>query len=276
MLVPIIQINTSRRDELDVSTTLQKIYYQPVGYQRNAKKLLEVSLKAGYDFNLDEVRDWLERQLLHLLHKFHPRYIPQASFSSITTPNEMHQADVLYTRHIKPRRTIYLFYLNVKDVALRYEAIVLIGVAFKGPAKSIKNMQGILTSSTIAKCLEKIYDDPENPLIWPKVFLSDGERFYSVLDAYDLLDTFSDIIELKDLAGVVDSIVEDLNNSVTRLLSMTSTEAIKKKSVFAKPSKPRKGPVGYDEERLSYDNSVIYLLDSSEYEGGRRHATNMN
>ncbi|PKY60039.1 hypothetical protein RhiirA4_483293, partial [Rhizophagus irregularis] len=141
MLVPIIQINTSRRDELDVSTTLQKIYYQPVGYQRNAKKLLEVSLKAGYDFNLDEVRDWLERQLLHLLHKFHPRYIPQASFSSITTPNEMHQADVLYTRHIKPRRTIYLFYLNVKDVALRYEAIVPIGVAFKGPAKSIKNMQ---------------------------------------------------------------------------------------------------------------------------------------
>ncbi|PKY43498.1 hypothetical protein RhiirA4_457493 [Rhizophagus irregularis] len=166
----------------------------------------------------------------------------------------MHQADVLYTRHVKSRRTIYLFYLNVKDVAS--EAIVPIGVALKGPAKSIKNMQGILTSSTIAKCLEKIYDDPENPLIWPKVFLSDGE--------------------LKDLAGVVDSIVEDLNNSVTRLLSMTSTEAIKKKSVFAKPSKPRKGPVGYDEERLSYDNSVIYLLDSSEYEGGRRRATDMN
>jgi len=35
----------------------------------------------------------------------------------------------------------------------------------KGLAKSIKNKKGILTSSTIAKCLEKIYDDPENSLI---------------------------------------------------------------------------------------------------------------
>jgi len=277
--------------------------------------LHEASLKAGYDFSLDDVRDWLERQLFHLLHKSRPKYIPRVSFSSITTPNEMHQADVLYTRHVKSRRTIYLFYLNVKDVASRYEAIVPIGVALKGPVKSIKNMQGILTSSTIAKCLEKIYDDPENPLIWPKVFLSDRgsefkgecekllrkhgvriqkakskktmgiiersnrtfqERFYSILDAYDLLDTSSDIIELEDLAGVVDSIVEDLNNSVTRLLSMTPAEAIKKKSVFAKPSKPRKGPMGYDEERLSYDTSVIYLLDPSEFEGGRRRATDMN
>jgi hypothetical protein len=176
-------------------------------------------------------------------------------------------------------------------------------------------MQGILTLSTIARCLEKIYDDPENPLIWPKVFLSDKgsefkgecekllrkhgvkiqkakskntmgiierynrtfqERFYSILDAYDLLDTSSDIIELEDLPSVVDSIVEDLNNSVTRLLGITLTKAIKKKRVFAKPSKPRNGPMGFDEERLSYDTSVIYLLDPSEFEGRRRRATDMN
>ena len=102
------------------------------------------------------------------------------------------------------------------------------------------------------------------------------EQFYSILDAYDLLDSFSDIIELENLLGIIDSIIEDLNNSVTRLLGMTPTEAIKKNSVFAKSSKPRKGPVGYDEERLSYDNSVIYLLNSCEYEGGRRRATDMN
>ena len=34
--------------------------------------------------------------------------------------------------------------------------------------------------------------------------------------------------------------------------------------------------MGYDEERLSYDDSVLYLLDPSEYEGGRRRATDMN
>src|SRR5687768_13408868 len=92
MLIPIIQINTSRRDELDVSIALQKIYYQPAGYQRNAKKLLEASLKAGYDFSLNEVCDWLERQAVHQIHKPCPRYIPRASFCSITTPNKVHQA----------------------------------------------------------------------------------------------------------------------------------------------------------------------------------------
>ncbi|GES77026.1 hypothetical protein RCL_jg25913.t1 [Rhizophagus clarus] len=263
----------------------------------------------------DEVREWLERQLLHLLHKSRPKFIPRASFNTIITPNEVHQADVLYTRHIKSGRTIYLFYLNLVDVASRYKATVPIGVALRGTAKSIKNIQGILTSTTIAKCLEKIYDDPENPLIWPKVFLSNkgsefkGEcekllrkhgveiqkakfkktigiaerynltfqkQFYSFLDAHDLLDSSSNIIELEDLPSVVDSIVEDLNNSVTRLLGISPADAIKKKSVFAKPSKPRKGPMGYDEKRLSYGDSVIYLLDLSEYKGGRRRATDMN
>src|SRR3989337_3894016 len=154
MLIPIIQIDSGKARKLDVSIDLQKIYYHPVGYQRTAKKLHEVSKKAGYGFSLDEVRDWLERQILHLFHKSRPKYIPRVSFSSITTPNEMHQADVLYTRHVKSKRTIYLYYLNVKDVASRYEAIVPIGVALKGPAKSIKDKQGILTSSTIAKYLE--------------------------------------------------------------------------------------------------------------------------
>ena len=165
MLIPIIEIDSDEARKFDVSIALQKIYYQPSGYQRTAKKLHEASKKVGYDFTINEVHDWLERQILHLFHKSRPKYIPRVSFSSVTTPNEMHQADVLYTRHVKSRRTIYLYYLNVKDVASRYEAIIPIGVALKGPAKSIKNMQGILTSFTIAKCLEKIYDDPKNPLI---------------------------------------------------------------------------------------------------------------
>src|SRR5438046_7682154 len=97
MLFPLIRINTSRRDELDVSTTLQKIYYQPAGYQRNAKKLLEASLND--DFTIDEVNGWFERQAVHQIHKPRPKYIPRAS--SITSPNEVHQADVLYMPYDK-------------------------------------------------------------------------------------------------------------------------------------------------------------------------------
>src|SRR5215216_5022452 len=177
-LIPIIQIDSSKARNLDISIDLQKIYYQPSVYQRTAKKLHEASLKAGFDFTLNEVRDWLERQAVQQVHMPRPRYIPRASFCSITTPNEVHQADVLYTRHIKSGRIIYLFYLNLVDIASRYKASVPIDVVLREPTKSIKNMQGILTSSTIAKCLEKIYNDPKNPLIWPKVFLSDkGSEF---------------------------------------------------------------------------------------------------
>ena len=101
MLIPIIQINSGEAWKLDVSIDLQKIYYQSVGYQRNAKKLYETSLKAGYNFILDKVRDWLERQAIYQIHKPHPRYISQASFCSITTFNEVYQTDILYMPYDK-------------------------------------------------------------------------------------------------------------------------------------------------------------------------------
>ena len=87
-----------------MTIALQKIYYQPADYHRTAKKLYEASSfgqKTGYDFTLDEVRDWLERQAVHQIHKPRPRYISRASFSSITTPNEVHQADILYMPYDK-------------------------------------------------------------------------------------------------------------------------------------------------------------------------------
>src|SRR5436305_14277572 len=107
-----------------MTIALQKIYYQPAGDYRTAKKLHEVSQKTGYDFTLDEVRDWLERQAVHQIHKPRPRYIPRASFSSITTPNEVHQADILYMPYDKIGRITYLFCLNIVNVALRYKASV--------------------------------------------------------------------------------------------------------------------------------------------------------
>ena len=101
VLIPIIQIDSSETRNLDIAIDLQKIYYQPVGYQRTAKKLYEAFQKAGFDFSLDEVGDWLERQAVYQIHKSRPRYIPRASFCSITIPNEVHQADILYMPYDK-------------------------------------------------------------------------------------------------------------------------------------------------------------------------------
>src|SRR5437763_17178588 len=124
MLFPIIRIDSSKAQKLDMAIALQKIHYQPAGNHRIAKKLYEASQKTGYDFTRDEVRDWLERQAVHQIHKPRPRYIPQASFSSITTPNEVHQADILYMPYDKIGRITYLFCLNIANVALRYKASV--------------------------------------------------------------------------------------------------------------------------------------------------------
>src|SRR5215475_8445958 len=166
-LIPIIQIDSDEARKLDVSIDLQKIYYQPVGYHRTAKKLFKASCDAGHDFTLEEVSDWLERQAVHQLHKPRPRYISRVSFSSITTPNELHQADVLYMPYDKVGRVTYLFCLNIVDVASRYKVSIPIG------ATSVKDRQGILTSRTISKALEKVYDDPECSLVWPKLLITD-------------------------------------------------------------------------------------------------------
>jgi len=306
-LIPIIQIDSDEARIVDVSSALRKIYYQPIGYQRNAKKLLEASIKTGYDFTLDEVHDWLERQAVHQIHKPRPRYIPRASFCSITTPNKVHQADVLYMPYDKIGRITYLFCLNVVDVASRYKVSIPIG------AYSVKNRQGILTSKTIARALKEKYDDPECPLIWPKIFLTDkGPEFRG--DCEKLMREHGVKIqkaENKNTMGIVERynrtlwercglsqdasdqllpitersrawvknlqlIVEDINNSLTKQIGMAPAVAIEKESIIANPSYPRDGPVGFDEKKLPSDVLVRYLLYSSDQEGGRRRAGDLN
>src|ERR1700722_7542566 len=125
--IPIIQIDSSEAQKIDVASALRRIYYQPSGYQRNAKKLYKASQNTGYDFTLAEVKDWLEGQFFYLRHKSRPKKIPQESFITLTAPNEVLKADVLYIRQVKSKRIIYLFCLNVIDVASRYKATVPIG-----------------------------------------------------------------------------------------------------------------------------------------------------
>ncbi|CAB5375458.1 unnamed protein product [Rhizophagus irregularis] len=125
-------------------------------------------------------------------------------------------------------------------MASRYKASVPIG------AYSVKDREGILTSKTIARAIEKIYDDPECPLI---------SRVW-----------------LKNLAIVV----EYINNSNTDQLGISPVDAIEKEEVLANPSYPQDGPIGFDEEKLSGDDLVRYLLYPSDLEGGRRRAGDLN
>ena len=294
---------------VEVTSTLCKIYYQPSGYQRTAKKLHESLIQAGYNFSLDEVQDWLERQAVHQVYKPRPKYIPRISFSSIQVPNEVHQADVLYMPYDKIRRVTYLFCLNVVDVASRYKASVPIG------ATSVKDRQGILTSHTIARAFEEIYDNPECLLTWPKLLITDKgpefrgecellmkkhgvrtqkakskrtvgiverynrtlvERLFNSQIASDLLILEKSEINSRAWVKNLSAVVKDLNNSITRLLDISPAKAIKKARVCAKSSKSRNGPLGFDEKKLSHDLSIRYFLEPNDLEGGRRQAGDMN
>ncbi|GBC01095.1 hypothetical protein RclHR1_40660002 [Rhizophagus clarus] len=174
----------------------------------------------------------------------------------------------------------YFFCLNIVDVASRYK---------------------------------KIYDDPEIPLVWPKLLITDRgpefrgdceklmrehsvkiqkakskptmgivERYNRTLrekcglsqDASDLLLPITERSRawVKNLPLVV----EDINNSITRQLGISPVDAIKEKEVFAKPSYLWDGPIGFDEEKLSNDVLVRYLLYPIDLEDGRRHAGDLN
>ena len=100
------------------------------------------------------------------------------------------------------------------------------------------------------------------------------ERLFRSQDASDQLLPISE----RSRAWVknLPIIVEDLNNSIIRLLSISPAEAIKKERINAQSSKAHKGLMGFDKEKLPYDIFVRHLLEPSDLEGGRRRAGDLN
>jgi hypothetical protein len=294
---PIIQIDSSEAEKVERDVALRKIYYQPSGYFRTAEKLHTAIKKAGYGFSLEDVRDWLHKQAVWQIHAPPPRYIPRVSFNNITVPNEAHMCDLLPMPHDKVGNKIYKHALCIIDVASRYKWV---------EALTSKN------SKEVADTFEKIYNNPKCLLIWPKILLPDrGAEFLGEVkalmirhgvkhkpgtghrnrglvkrlkktvaewafirqDASDLLLPLSE----RSRAWVKNLPVfrKSINNEVTRLIDMKPSKAMKMKHVYAKSSQPRDGPIGFDEEKLTYNDSVRYLLEPGELEGGRRRATDM-
>ena len=307
-LVPIIEIDPA----IERNIILRDLYYRPEGYYRSGKIFFEVCKKAGYKFHPKMVRDWLHRQASWQIHAPRAKNIPRASFNKITIPNEVLQADILYMPYDKVEEITYLFCLNVIDVASRFKWSVPIGTTL-----DILNMDDnefsladILTSAVVAECFEKMFNDLQCPLTWPKLLITDkgsefrgnceklmikhgvkvqkanskhtmgiverfnrtlSERLFKIQYAEELL------LPLPERSRVwvknLPIIIKDLNNSITRLLGISPADAIKKKNVYAISSLPRKGPMGFDEVRLTHNDLVRYLLLPGELEGGQKRAT---
>lgn len=63
MRKPVIYINSKKAQELDRDLTLQKLYYYPEGYYQTAGKMQDACKKAGYEFILIEIKNWLSSKL---------------------------------------------------------------------------------------------------------------------------------------------------------------------------------------------------------------------
>ena len=72
----VIYIDPQKARNLDRDLAFQKLYYRPEGYYRTAEKMQMACKKARYKFSLTEIKNWLNKQALHQIHKPRPKYIP--------------------------------------------------------------------------------------------------------------------------------------------------------------------------------------------------------
>ncbi len=85
--------------DLDQDLTLQELYYRPEDYYQTAKKIQDACKDTGHEFTLIEIKNWLNRQALHKIHKLWPKFISQVSFNNITILIKVIQADLCYIHY---------------------------------------------------------------------------------------------------------------------------------------------------------------------------------
>ena len=135
---------------------MDKIYYQPNHLwkgQKAIKKLKDLS-KAKPKV----IKQWLSKQAFWQVHP--PKHVDRPHYQ-VTTPNEMHQFDLLYMPSDMLYRNKYKYILSGIDVASRYKV-----------ARPLRTKQ----AKDVADMIADIYK--VGPLTYPKIFQCDnGSEF---------------------------------------------------------------------------------------------------
>ncbi|GFR65768.1 LOW QUALITY PROTEIN: hypothetical protein ElyMa_005539700 [Elysia marginata] len=103
-------------------------------------------------------KDWLKKQAIWQIYLLAPRRIPRPKFD-VGTPNEVHQADLLFLPHDLIGRKTYKYALILVDVASRYKE-----------AEPLASKE----ATEVAAALARIYR--RGPLRWPKLLQVDPGR----------------------------------------------------------------------------------------------------
>ncbi|UZO01663.1 uncharacterized protein OCT59_020174 [Rhizophagus irregularis] len=143
--------------------------------------------------------------------------------------------------------------------------------------------------------IKDIYEDPSNPLTWPKLLMTDGDAsfrgaFSRGIEQYNVPIRVVDLYSFESLAFIkalkkriailtykVQYAIEGrlTDGGKTRLIGMSPARAMTLEEVESKPSKKPKRAIGKDEKiKLQKGTAVRYLLKAGELEGDhRRRAT---
>ena len=277
---------------------LSKIYYSPKGYWKGVSAIDRLAKEAGV--SKKEAAAFLKKQTVWQIYLPSPKYIPRSNFS-VSAPNEVHQADLLFLPHDRPGKgkKLYKYALTVVDVASRYKE-----------AEPLSSKE----SEEVAKAFEKNYS---RVLKWPKLLQVDpGREFMGKVNevmkkhnvsikrgetgqhrAQAIVERFNRtlaerlfghqyaqeiLLEARGGKNVrstewvsrLPDVVKALNNEETRLIGMKPVNAIKKKEVKALGSASQKLK---NEIQIPGNVKLRYLYAPGELEGGeRRRATDPN
>ena len=272
---------------------LADLYYSPRGYWKGQAAIKH--LAAAAKVSADVVHSWLKKQAIWQIYLPAPprKRVPRPKFD-VATPNEVHQADLLYLPHDRVAKRTYKYALTVVDVASRFKEAE--PLTSKGAAE-------------VAEALSRIYK--RSPLKWPKLLQVDpGKEFMgavSQLLAKHGVSVRRGRVDVHRDQGIVErfnrtlaerlfghqyaqemlsvqrssewvarlpAVVAALNGEVTRLIGKRPSDAIRRKAVSARPAAPaRHRPIGFKEQKLPPEVGVRYLYQPGELEGGRRRAT---
>ena len=268
---------------------MEKVYYSAKGYWKGYAAIEKLSREAGVSEKV--AKEWLGKQALWQIYLGPPEYIPRPRWT-VSKPNQVHQADLLFLPHDTIWGKVYRYALVVIDVASRYK-----------DAQALRTKE----SGEISKCFVKIYS---RRLSWPGVLMVDpgrefmgsvttlmgkhgvkiqrgqagnhrsqafveranrtlSERLFSFQYAQEMVKDARSKKWVKRLPQVLKA----MNSEPTRLIGKDPSSALGLEQVGVKGGEYKR-PVGLKEVRLPPGVLVRYLYAPGEGEGGeRRRAT---
>lgn len=272
-----------------METKFRDIYYQPQHYWRGktaVKKLAELFPEA----NKKQCQEWLNKQIIYQIYLPKPRRIVRAKFD-VSEPNQIHQADLLFLPHDKK----YKYALTVIDVASRYKAAWPltsknsdeIANAFKkiyygnlkwpqaicvdGGREFMGDVTKLMTRHNVSVSRAEPGQHRKQALV-ERFNRTLAEKLFTPQYAQEILKEARQEKDVRSREWVnnLKVVIDELNNTKTRLIKMTPNEAIKKDNVESVTVIDKNEQI----INLAPNEKVRYLLEPGELENDtRRRAT---